>query len=297
MAVALGVENGAKYTIVGPDGTRITFNDQGDADHVGFLDGDNGVTGLDGAEVRENADDIVEGDGGIHGDFWLGRRPFTFTGIIDPTGGAVSIASKITKLRQAIARARRADVVVTYTTTGGNAVRLVARAQQPIRITNRYPKAFQIALVSADPLILSAAENAAAVLASAGGSGGFTSPLTSPLTSGASPSGQLTVTNNGTEDTYPRFTIVGPAVNPTILNATTGESMSFIYSLAAGEYLSIDTKNATVKLNGTADRDYAYDFLRSVWLRLVPGANDLRLLFSSFSTGAQMSVAWRDAWN
>lgn len=85
--IAIGVEQGAKYELIGPDGTRAVFNDPGDIDHVGFLTAV--PSGLDSPEVRESADVLVEADGGVHGDFWFGRRPFTLEGLIDPTPAAV----------------------------------------------------------------------------------------------------------------------------------------------------------------------------------------------------------------
>ncbi len=70
------VTYGDRYELVGPDGTRAVFNDTGDPNYVGML---SEVTGLDSAEVRESADDLVEADGGVHGYFYFGRRPITMT--------------------------------------------------------------------------------------------------------------------------------------------------------------------------------------------------------------------------
>ena len=79
----VGVEQGVPYAITGPDGTRAVFNDRDDPDFVGFLTAP--PAGLDSPEVRESSDLVVEGDGGVHGLFYFGRRPFQFDGIIDPT--------------------------------------------------------------------------------------------------------------------------------------------------------------------------------------------------------------------
>ncbi len=300
MTTVLGIENGTKYVLTRA-GIRATFNDPTDPDHVGFLDGENGATGLDGAEVREVSDDVVEGDGGIHGDqFWLGRRPHTFTGMIDPNNGIAVVGDRVTRLRQIINGARKAgsEVVTQWQTTNGVPVFLSSRAQQPLRVTGRLPKTFTIALVSASPLILSSALNSSSVFAGAGGVGGFTSPLTSPLTSGATPSGQITVNNAGTEDTPPVYVITGPITNPVILNATTNEAMYLTYTLGAGEFLQVDTGDPpSVLLNGTADRGSAFDFLRSYWPKLIPGNNDIRLFATAFSAPASLRVDWRDAWS
>lgn len=70
------VEIGARYRLVAPSGVEAVFNDPLDPNYVGML---TEVTGLDSAEVRESADDLVEADGGQHGDFYFGRRPITMT--------------------------------------------------------------------------------------------------------------------------------------------------------------------------------------------------------------------------
>lgn len=84
-AVAIGLEQGAVYALTGPDGTRVVLNDRTDADFIGWLTSP--PAGLDSPEVRESADLLVEADGGVHGAFYFGRRPFTLEGIIDPTPG------------------------------------------------------------------------------------------------------------------------------------------------------------------------------------------------------------------
>lgn len=94
--VAVGVEQGARYVLTGPDGTRAVFNDRTDTAFVGFLTAP--PSGLDAAEVRESSDLLVEADGGIHGAFYLGRRPFALEGIIDPTPGALDYAEVLTPL-------------------------------------------------------------------------------------------------------------------------------------------------------------------------------------------------------
>jgi hypothetical protein len=100
--VAVGVERGTRYELIGPDGARVVFNDRTDIDFVGFLT--EVPSGIDSPEVRESADILVEADGGIHGSFYFGRRPFTLTGMIDPTpnvGRDTVVEAGITRLMQA----------------------------------------------------------------------------------------------------------------------------------------------------------------------------------------------------
>lgn len=56
---------------------KAVFNDPFDADYGGML---TEVSGLDSPDIRESAEDLVEGDGGVHGNFYFGRRPITLNG-------------------------------------------------------------------------------------------------------------------------------------------------------------------------------------------------------------------------
>jgi hypothetical protein len=69
-------ENDATYRLVNGPHVAV-FNDKLDPDYVGTL---SEITGLDSAEVRESFEDLVQADGGVHGDFYYGRRPIVLTG-------------------------------------------------------------------------------------------------------------------------------------------------------------------------------------------------------------------------
>jgi hypothetical protein len=58
---------------------KAVFNDPFDPNYAGML---TEVSGLDSPDVRESAEDLVEGDGGVHGNFYFGRRPITLNGRI-----------------------------------------------------------------------------------------------------------------------------------------------------------------------------------------------------------------------
>ena len=284
-------EIGIKYTLTGPNGGVAVFNDQTDPNYVGAL---TEVTGFDNPDVRENADDLVQMDGGIHGDFFYGRRPITMTGLILNPASATERNARSDKLTRA-ADALRADATLAFTPSGGVPSVMWVRKNQPTRITGAWQKQFQLALVAADPRIYSSALHTSTV------SAGTSTPVGRSYDKGygidygpASPVGQALVTNAGTTLTYPVLTITGPASNPQITNMTTGQRISLIYTLADGEQLVVDTLNRTVRLGGTTDRYGAVDFGNTSWWGLVPGVNDIRL--ASFSSGASLRVDWRDAW-
>lgn len=95
-------EIGATYRLVGPNGAVAVFNDPSDPNYVGML---SELTGLDSPEIRESAEDLVESDGGTHGNFYLGRRPITINGRVF---GHATLAERTIRLD----RARRATMAL-----------------------------------------------------------------------------------------------------------------------------------------------------------------------------------------
>ena len=290
------------YTFVGPDGSRAVVgnNDaaQADPDFVGFLDAENGITGLlDGADVRESASDLVEADGGSHGPFFEGRRSGTVQGIFFPVEDMAVVNAKREKLLRAT-RALRGDTVMRWTPSGSSLEReLRVRRQQRPGFGGRRPKTFQIALVSADPHVVSASEASLIITpGAAAGELGVQDPVTDPVTSELNVAGQQFVVNQGTVATWPRFRIDGPITNPELLNETTGQRVRLVYDLPAGSFLDVIPKFGQVLLGGTADRYGSVDFAATDWWRLEPSSNDVRLLAAAYSTGAQVTVTWRHAW-
>jgi hypothetical protein len=293
-SIPTGPQIDATYVLVGPDGTRAVFNDQTDRDYVGML---KEVTGLDSAEVRESAEDLVQQDGGVHGDFFYGRRPMTFTGIILNPATVDQRNRRMTKLMRA-SNAMRVDATLSWTLDGGYQQFVRVRRQQPLRITGAWQKEFQLAVVASDPRIyglemFSETVGADAVVSAAGRDYPHDFPV---VYGGGAISGQLILENRGNTSTPPVLTVYGPGTNPTITNATTGEAIVLTYELADDEFLTIDTLHRTVTLNNTASRYSAVDFLNTEWWHMAPGLNDIRLGFATSSAGASLNVQWRDAW-
>jgi virginiamycin B lyase len=150
-----GPEYGVKFTLEGPDGTKAVFNDSTDPNFVGVLSPES--SGLDSADVRESAADAVESDGGVHGDFYYGRRPVVLQGTISASSAAQR-NERASKLKQA-SNAMREDATLKWTPAGGEEMELKVRRQQPVRITKGFVKEFQVPLVSASALIKSVKTN------------------------------------------------------------------------------------------------------------------------------------------
>jgi hypothetical protein len=93
--------------------------------------------------------------------------------------------------------------------------------------------------------------------------------------------------------------LYGPCTGPRFSLDTTGETLSFpTLTLAAGDYLEIDTRNHTALVNGSPDasRLGQLDFAASTWWRLRPGTNTVRYNPVTVAGGAQAVLFWRPAW-
>jgi hypothetical protein len=258
------------YTITSPAGVVAVIQDPTSPNFVAFLD-ENGVSGLDGAEVRESADLVVAGDGGHHNNFYQGRRPFTFELLIPvfAIAPAGTLNQRIDRLEQAT-RAYRADGNVRWFETGSAIERaLWFRRQQPYRVTGTSPRSALVALVSAEDRVLSWVEHS----------------------SGSSP-----VTNGGDADSFPRFTFT-PTGTVTITR-TGGDvpnpgSAPFVTltGLGGGGAVTLDFKARTITQGGLIKRS-ALSFPSSTWWALKPGSNT----FTISGVSAGWTIYWRDAW-
>ena len=291
------------YVITSPSGVRVVVGNsaaaRADPDWVGYLNPDDGVTGLDdNADVRESADLLVEADGGVHGAFYYGRRPFSLNGWLDANAEQDTVYEYEDKLLAAI-DAMREDGTVIWQKGARPETGVWFRLGAPARITGRWPKRFTLPLVSADDRIVGTAVNTETIVpGGVSGIVGYTDPYSDPYGETLDVSGQVTVTNAGRRGSRPWFTIEGPITNPQLLNNTTGETIAITYTLAAGEILTVDTHPArrSVLLGGTSSRWGSVDNANTSWWELLPGANDVRLLSLSFSAGAELTVNWRDTW-
>jgi hypothetical protein len=312
---SLGIEYGAIYRVTGPDGTVAVVNDPTSPYFVGFVDEQGGVTGLGRADVREQADDIPEEDGGIHGLFRRSRMPWTISVLLntDPPSGNPAAPDEQTLLQQAMNATELDGVLEWWPSTVTEGVFVRFREQNATRPTGRRPKIMLCAGVSEDPRVYSRALKRQIIDPVALSAGGFAFPLVFPLKFATPLAGGDVIYQGGNASkTWPIFVITGPCSNPTIANTTTGQALQFSYSLAAGAALRVDTHPRRRRIEaGTASYDtdgnlvgatgltarrQALAWSSSSWPRLVPGNNDLSVGFTSYSPGAGVLVEWRDAW-
>jgi hypothetical protein len=289
------IDYSCPYFIVGPDGTEVSFNDDTDGNFMGYIDD---ITGLDSPEVRENAQYRVAGDGGVHDDFYAGRRPFTIAGTIYPSVGN-NVKQEL--LQRAVSRARKYDGQVLWTPTGASEQRMVFfRSQQPCRIQGQIPKTFQMAGVSADYRIMSSTVHTSGTVAGP-----------SPIT--------CTVNNQGDEEAACQFFIFGPLDGDTLVitNNLTGKRIFFYPNqvgspigsgLVVGDNMLINMNptilpgllgfNVGIEVSGVHyDQYYAINPLATDWtIGAEPGIQTFTLTASGSTGATGFAVAWRDSW-
>lgn len=286
-------EYGVKHIIEGPDGTRAVLNDSTDPDYVGML---SAPTGLESPEVRESATDRVEGDGGFHDDFWLGRRPCVLNvQVIAAT--AAERNARLTKLDRATL-ALREDATIEFTPSGGQPMFARIRRQQRAQIAGQWMKERQIPMIAADGRLYSSALYTFSVAPDETGEAlGRSYPLVyDKAYGGASSVGTMTLHNGGNYESPPILTFAGPVTNPAAWNATTNETIKLNYTLGAGEFITVDVDTHDVLLNGTETLYGSLDFEATDWWMLQPGDNDVRFQAFDYDTGAQLTAAYRYAW-
>lgn len=106
--------------------------------------------------------------------------------------------------------------------------------------------------------------------------------------------GQPTVTNSGSIDAYPVWTITGPGTDLVLTNDTTGETLSVGYTLNAGDVIVIDTRpgaGVTAVTDSAGTNLYQY-LTGSLWA-LVPGANSITIGLSGATSASSVQLAYR----
>jgi hypothetical protein len=95
--------------------------------------------------------------------------------------------------------------------------------------------------------------------------------------------------------TWPVIRIVGPVVNPRVVNAVTGDELRVAITLLPGQYLDIDTASRTALLMGSASRRSAVT-VTGEWLPITPGAGSVQFGADLYDPAALMTVAVRSAY-
>jgi hypothetical protein len=263
------------YWLVSPSGgVTARFNGlTSDANWSGVI---TEAAGLDSPEVRESSEDLVQSDGGVHGNFWFGRRPIVLTG---KTYGYTTVAARNAMLDR-ITRAStalRGDAELHWLPSdGGPEMMTWVRRQQPVKYSGGWAKDFQIPLVSQYARLYGATLN---------------QPTQAFNTN-------LVIENRGSYPSVPIVRITGPITNPVVTNSTNGLVIKFLagVALTAGQYVDVDVGSHRATRDNGTDWTGNLDFLLTTWPTVDTGNNTF-ILTGTGNTGAtQLRVSYRHTW-
>ena len=107
--------------------------------------------------------------------------------------------------------------------------------------------------------------------------------------------GQMTLTNDGTEPASVLWRIDGPCDGISITNLDTAQQLRVLVRLGVGEFLTIDTATHRVLAMGdpqASRRTQVY----GDWFDLAPGDTRVQFGASSSAPPASLSASWSDTW-
>lgn len=246
--------------------------------------------------------------------FPLGGAEVVIEGLI-LTGDRVRRAELMDEIEGYVLSMLDVEGTLKWSPTGGVARQMMVRAFDTNPIGGGLYKSFQLMLLSDDPREYSQAEtstDSSAISAIASGNEwtfGDATPTLAWTFGDATPTeawefgtdaggGTVTVTNAGLFGSPPVIKLFGTITNPVIKNITTGKEIAFTgLTIAAGNYLEIDTARATVRYNGvpTQPMDGYLGSTTEMW-ELAPGDNNVRLTGTNPDASAKATVIFRSAW-
>jgi len=262
---------------------------------------------LGDAVTRPVMMDAPDADGTIDTTAFVGARNVTLSVILNPD---VNLWSLRQQLRSFTAPRLRPIMYVQLAADAPEQRIQLRRSQYsdvigdaPRQSTQDDPEAAAITVQWVAPFgILESSDlHVANIFASGGATAGRTYSLTFSRTYPPSAAiGSGTVNNAGNTDAYPLIRIYGPATEPALDNDTQGKSLAFVgLTLAAGEFLEIDTRTKTILLNGDPANS-RYDKLSypaSEWWSLSPGDNLIRFHPTTYTAATTVAeISWRDAY-
>ncbi|MET7794856.1 hypothetical protein ABZV25_13975 [Micrococcus luteus] len=130
---------------------------------------------------------------------------------------------------------------------------------------------------------------------------GFTAPVEAPITTGVSDPSERPgwVTNRGDVAVWPQLRIDGPVTNPKVWVVETGRYLQLQTSLAAGEWIDIDTRPGTrwVLRNGSGNAAPALTSgSRLDLFRIPPKTSEIRWTATDYTNTCRLTLSWRDAY-
>lgn len=121
--------------------------------------------------------------------------------------------------------------------------------------------------------------------------GGLTWPVT---WNAVVSSGVIQVHNEGTAAARPRLVIYGPCTKPRVSLVGAGRTLAWDLTLAAGQWLDVDTDRRTSLINGQVSR--SGQMTSRQWFELPPGQSEIAFNADVYDPAAALHVAYRSAW-
>jgi hypothetical protein len=261
------------------------------------------LDGWDSADVRQDLQPRPNAHGSYDQDAWYAERKPTVEGtLFAPAGagggGGTTLGS--TLLRQAEQRlsALTSDerLVTLRVDEPPYARQVLAQRNGALQLVHAGAVTqWLLPLVAPDPVRYAVSDQSAVVGPPVEGVG-FSFPISFPFTFGTpNGGGDVTVTNAGNFPVWPVLRLEGRLSDPVVRNDTTGEELDVRVDLAAGDWLTIDSRDRTIVLNDIVSR---YGDLRrgSSFPRVAPGQNTFQLRAASSGPTAALTITYRSGW-
>jgi len=250
-------------------------------------------------KVRDVTWDLVDRDGTGDETAYIGSRVISLSGQIIASATAGTRQEILDRLRRFCHPATRPTLTIALNDDVPRVIGL--RPDQcgaPIDTPGRCP--FAATWVAPDPYFYDTTSNTVTTYPAASASSGRVYNLVFPRVypSGWGGAGYSTVSVAGDMPTWATFTIYGPCTNP-VVSVDTGCVVAFAsLTLGSTDYVTIDTLNRLVWLNGdpTADRYTTLDVTRTTWAPLLPDENTVSFSAPTVASPAQLVTEWTDAY-
>jgi hypothetical protein len=253
----------------------------------------NKLSGFDFPEAQVDVKSRGNYYGAQLGNYNYGRRILTVEGEIIAQNTA-DFESLRKELLEALAFPNGLKDIIITTREGLEltaSVILNSRPDIPYQKGKMVRADFHFELVAPFPFLLSTTEKMDTAEVYGGGGGAV--PMGLPFAMAAGASNALEIENEGNVASFPTIRIYGAAENPSIQNETTGETLSFTYTLGSDDYIDIDIFNRTAILNGATN---IMQYVAGDWFKIDPGVNIIKLTGTNTNANAKAEITWRDAY-
>jgi hypothetical protein len=230
------------------------------------------ISGWDSPDLVGDPTPRIGDHGAWDNPAWYAARAVTFSGWLIAPNEAQRDAA-LTRLRLAAPPQGLVPLTVQEVPPKTAQVRRSGRLQ--IENLNPLSSYFTVGLIAPDPRRYSTVQSTF-TLGLPTSSSGLTLPLTLPATFPAAPATGMGVAVNLGDIAAPwTARLNGPLTNPVLTHIQSGRRLSYAITIAAGDYLLLNSLDHTVLLNGSADRS-GYIAVGSSWWRLNNGTNNVK---------------------